>query len=445
MTPGEGATHPDRDPTGPGPGTSTGGGHELGAPAATAHLHGPRGPVREPVLLTLLASSIALAALGIDILLPAFPALRTELGLPADSTAVSGLITAYLLGLALGQLGFGPLSDRLGRRPALALGLALYLAGALAAALAVGLSWLLLARFVWGLGAAGPRVVVIAAARDVFVGDRLSRAMSSVMAVFMLVPIIAPVLGAGIVAVGSWRWVFLACALAATAVAVWAAGWFPETLAPSNRLPLDHRRLTAAAATVVRNRTTVGYGAALTCLWGAFLSYIGTSELLVGRTYGRPAAFPLVFGALAVGMAAAAVTNARIVERIGTRALTHRVLVGYLGTATWTVVLAAVTQGRPAVVIILPTLAVLLAAHALLVPNLTSLAMGPMGAVAGTASALLGAAQLAVGALLASVLDARYDGTVLPLSVGFLIAGVAALGLVLHAERGRLHLASRTD
>jgi MFS transporter, DHA1 family, multidrug resistance protein len=398
---------------------------------------GTRGRPGEAEFIALIALSIALAALGIDIMLPAFPAIREELGLPPNSPVVGGLVTAYFLGLAIGQLVHGPLSDRFGRRPTLYSGFALYGVGAVLAILAPSLPLLLAARFVWGLGAAGPRVVTVAVIRDTYEGDRMSRAMSFVMAVFLIVPVLAPTIGAAVVAVAGWRWIFGVCVLAAAVMALWALR-LPETLAPEHRLELRFGRVLTAARFVVCERRTVGYTVALTALFGAFLSYIATSELLIGDVYGRPAAFPAIFGGLALVMGVASLANTRLLRRVPTGRLAHGVLLAYLGAAGLLVLLAVVGGGRPPLPVFLVGVATMLASHALLIPNLTSLAMAPMGSVAGTASSLVGASQIAGGALLGAAFDRLYDGTILPLALGFLTLGGVAFVAVVLAERGQL-------
>ena len=397
-----------------------------------------RGRVLRPAEFTsLLAMSMALAALGIDLMLPAFGAIRADLRLPAGSTAVAGTITAYFIGLATGQLFYGPLADRFGRKPVLYVGYAVYGVGAVMATLSPTLSWLLISRLVWGLGAAGPRVVTLAVIRDSFEGERMSRAMSFVMAVFILVPVVAPALGAAIVSVGSWRWIFGACIFAAAIMAVWALR-LPETLHDEHRTPLQFGRVLAAARVVVSNRQTVTYTLAMTALYGAFSSYLASSEIIFGETFDQAAAFPVFFGGLALVMGGAMLTNARVVGRIGTRRLAHGVLFGYVGVAALLALIGVATGGRPPLPLFLVAMAAMLSSHALLIPNFNTMAMAPMAAVAGTASSVIGAVQVAVGALLGSVLDRAFDGTIRPLSFGFLIYGVAALGLVFWGERGRL-------
>lgn len=385
-------------------------------------------------LTALLALSMALAALGIDLLLPALGAVRADLGLPADSTTVAGAITTYLVGLALGQILYGPLADRYGRKTALYLGYGVYGLGALAAAASPSLELLLVARFVWGLGAAGPRVVTLAVIRDTYSGERMSRAMSFVMAVFILVPVIAPTLGAALTAATSWRWLSGLCFVAVGLMALWAIR-LPETLAADDRLELRFTRVLRATRFVVGNRQTALHTLALTALYAVFLSYLASSEIIFGETFDRADAFPYIFGGLAATMGAAMLANAKIVRRVGTRRLTHLVLRGYVLAAAGLAALAVVTGGRPPLALFLVGLAVMLSSHALLIPNLNSIAMEPMGAVAGTASSVIGATQMAVGALLGSLLDRAFDGTVLPLSWGFLGYGVLAALLVHAAER----------
>ena len=396
-----------------------------------------RAPLGRVEFTSLLAMSMALAALGIDLMLPAFGAIRSDLGLAANSTAVAGMITAYFVGLAVGQLFYGPIADRYGRRPTLYAGYAIYAVGAFAAAVSPTLPLLLISRLIWGIGAAGPRVVTMAVIRDSFEGERMSRAMSFVMAVFILVPIVTPALGAAVVSVTSWRWLFGACMLAVSVMALWAVR-LPETLHEEHRQELRVGRVLQAAKLVVSNRQTVTYMLAMTALYGAFSSYLASSEIIFGETFGIPGAFPVIFGGLAMVMGGAMLANARIVGRIGTRRLAHGVLFGYVGIAAALVVVALAYGGRPPLAVFLVGMAAMLSSHALLIPNFNTMAMAPMAAVAGTASSVIGAVQIAVGALLGAVLDRAFDGTVRPLVFGFLAYGLASLALVVWGERGRL-------
>ncbi|HUH06366.1 MAG TPA: multidrug effflux MFS transporter [Egibacteraceae bacterium] len=392
---------------------------------------------RSRELTALLAMSMALSALGIDLMLPGFGAIRRGLGLPPDSTAVTGLVTSYFVGLAAGQLIYGPLADRFGRRSSLYLSYGIYAAGALAAALSPTLALLLVSRFVWGLGAAGQRVITTAVVRDLYEGEAMSRALSLILAVFLLVPVLAPTLGAGIVAVASWRWMFVLCVVAVALMALWAVR-LPETLRDEHRRPLRFRPVTQAARVVVSHRGTVGYTLAITALFGALAGYLGSAEAIFGQTFNRPGSFPLYFGGLAAIMAATMLISARIVGRVGTRRLAHTVLAIFPVAAGALAGVALVTDGRPPLALFLIGMAVMTACHGVLLPNLNTLAMGPMAEVAGTASSVIGAVQLGGGALVGALLDRAFDGTVRPMALGYFATAVLALASVAWGQRGRL-------
>ncbi len=187
-------------------------------------------------LLTMISAIMALMALGIDLMLPAFDDIREAYDLGASSPETGKVITVFFLGLAVAQLVYGPLADRYGRKPVLYLGSIIYLAGAVGSALAPTFELLLLSRFIWGIGAAGSRVVATAIVRDRFEGTAMAKAMSQVMAVFMLVPVLAPTIGTGLIAIFPWRSVFWFCAVCAVIVTLWSLR-LRESLDPAHRRP----------------------------------------------------------------------------------------------------------------------------------------------------------------------------------------------------------------
>jgi len=377
---------------------------------------------------------MALGALGIDLMLPAFDDIRAAFDLPADSTRVAGIVTTYMLGLAVGTLVYGPLSDRVGRRPALYLGFLLYALGALGAALAPSLEAILAARFVWGFGAAGPRTIVLAIVRDSYRGDEMAKRMSLILAVFIVVPVFAPALGAVIVAVAPWRWVFWACVVFVGGIAVWAMR-IPETLDPANRIDSGLADILRAVRTVVGNRQTVGYMLALTVSFGAFVSYLASSELILSDVFDRADLFPVFFGLLAAVMGTAMLSNSRIVDRFGVRPTVRRALIAYVVAAGVLLSVAVIADGAPPLWLFTVLLATVLSMHALLIPNANALAMDPMGSVAGTAASVIGFISTGVGAALGAVIDRAFNGTVTPLAVGFLISAIVALLLTTWADR----------
>ena len=221
-------------------------------------------------------------------------------------------------------------------------------------------------------------------------------------------------------------------------MALWARR-LPETLREEHRIDrLQFAPILRSARIVVSNRQTVAYMLAMTALYGVFISYIGSSEIIIGETFDSAGAFPLIFGALAATMGVTMLLNGRIVERLGTRRLAHTALVTYVALAAAYFAVALATGGRPPLAVFVVGTGAMLASHSFLIPNLNAIAMMPMGHVAGTASSVLGAVQVAGGALLGSILDQSFDGTIRPLTFGFLACGVVALALVAYAERGAL-------
>lgn len=372
-----------------------------------------------------LSMSMATTALSIDSVLPAFGDIRATFGLPADSTAVAGLVTTFIMGHGLGLLPAGVLADRYGRRPVLWGGLCLFIVAAVGAALAPSLEAMLIARFLWGLGSAGPRVASMAMVRDAYEGERMAKQMSAIMAVFILVPAVAPSLATVLLQFGPWPIVYWMCAGAAMLVMIGALR-LPATLPADARTSIDRRALWRSLTTVVQTRGTVQYLVALTVTSGAFYSYLASTELILDETFGMRAWLPVVFGAFALTMGAAMWLNGRIVERVGLNRLIKVSFFGYLGCAALFVVVAFTTAGRPPFWAYAATMAPLLAFHGVLSPNVNAAAMRPLAHVAGVASAVLGMIPSVFGALIGSRIDAAFDGTIRPLAVGFFASAVIA-------------------
>jgi MFS transporter, DHA1 family, multidrug resistance protein len=393
-----------------------------------------RPPLSRREFVALMASCMGMAALSIDLMLPAFPDARADFGLPADSTQTSWIITAFFLGLASGQLVYGPLSDRYGRKPLLYIGLGVMSLGAALSALAPSLGVLVACRVLWGIGAAAPRSLALAMVRDTFAGDRMARTMSHIMATFVLVPVLAPGLGSVVLSFAPWRTLFWIPALAAIGVGCWARR-LPETLPPERRRPPARGAFRAAAAEVVRTPQTIGFAIALTCLFGIMSSYIASSELIVDEVFDRKDQFPIIFGVLALFLAAGSFTNARLVERVGLFRMLRGAAVALVGAAAVMAIIALVFAGEPPLLLFGLSIALLLPVVAVLMPNSNTAAMLPLPHVAGTAAAMLGTVSTAGGSLLGSIIDARFDGTVAPFAQGLLVyaliafAGIFVLGL----------------
>ncbi len=378
---------------------------------------------------------VSLTALSIDAILPALPDIARDLAV-TDGNDRQLVVMALILGLGAGQLVYGPLSDSIGRRPAILSGFALFLAGCLLSLFATSFQWMLAGRVLQGMGAAGPRIVTVALVRDQYEGRAMARVMSIVMAVFIMVPALAPALGQGILMLAHWRAVF-GCMFAFAVVAcLWFALRQPETLDPRNRSPFALRQVLRAAREVCAIRATLGYTLAAGFAFAALLGYLGSAQQVFQEVYGAGARFPLYFGVLALAIGGASLTNARLVMRMGMRRLCRAAAASLaaLAGAFW---LAAFAQGG--VPPLWAFMACFMAAFfciGVLFGNLNALAMEPLGRQAGVGAAVVGTLSTLVSVLIGGLIGLAYDGTVLPLVGGFAVLALAALAAMRWADGG---------
>ena len=377
----------------------------------------------------MLAAIISTAALAIDLMLPAFDDMRATFGLEPDSTQVARAVTAFFLGLASAQIIYGPLADRFGRKPVLFAALAINAAGGIGSALAPSLELLLLSRFVWGVGAAGSRVIAVALVRDRYEGDQMARAMSLIMGILIVVPIFAPGLGAVIIHFSPWRSVFWACVIVVAAVALWVRR-LPETLDPADRLELSWHVVLSAMRRVFKTQSVAGHIVAMTFLIGAFTSYLASSELIISDIFDREDQFPIIFGATSLVIGLASFANAALVEQVGVRRMVSFALVAYVAGGGLLTLVAINSDGKPNFLVFVALVAFTLSAHIVLMPSLNTLALARLGDIAGTASATVGAVSWIGGALLGALIDSRISGSVTPFAVGMLLAGCGASAAV---------------
>lgn len=383
-----------------------------------------------------LATVSATTALGIDMVLPAFGQVRQAFGLAEDSTQVALTVTVYFLGLSLAQLIYGPLTDRFGRKPILLTGLALYATAAVLAGLAPNLPLLLAARLLWGIGAAGPRVLTMAIARDVYSGDRLGRVLSLAQALFMIAPAVAPLLGQAVLSTGNWRLVFIVPALPAVALMVWSAR-LTETLKPEDRRPLTFDQTAAAFKAVVGNRIALGFSLAVMFDFAAFSSFLSSSELLFDRVYDRSSQFPLAFGLMSLVMGLTAFSGSRLVSRLGAQPIIMTAIKFQLVFILALMAVSVAGGGSPPFFVWFALVALSNAIRTVVNPLSVSEAMQPMGELAGTAASVMGTISMGGGALLSIVTDRLLGDSVTPLSSAYLFYGVLQFVALLWAT-GRI-------
>lgn len=385
--------------------------------------------------IAIIAALMALNALAIDIMLPAFPNMAISLGL-ADPNQVQFVLLSYIIGFGGAQLFFGPISDRYGRRAPLLAGIALYIICAAAGAYAPNFEFLLLARLLQGVGAAGTRVIAISIVRDTHHGRGMAATMSLVMMVFMVVPVIAPLTGQGIILFGEWHLIFLFMAFVAAIVGAWSLMRLPETLPLDQRRPLTVASVSQAFALVLSNRQTTFYTLATAFYFGSLFGFLNVAQPIYVDIYGLGAWFPIAFAFVAVVMAGSSFINSLLVGKLGQRRLSHTALIAYFLLAVLLSVLAAIGpvpfwQFYAIAILMMPLFGFVGA-------NFNSIAMEPLGAVAGTASSVLGFAQTVGGGLVGALIGQAYDGTVFPLAVGYAAVSGVALVMVLIAEKGVL-------
>lgn len=411
----------------------------LSAEPAPVAVEAPRGEATGREFVALVTALMAVTAMGIDVMLPAFPDIRREFGMAPDSTQVTWIITAYFLGMAVGPWVFGPASDRYGRRPLLVVGLVAYAAAGIAAAAAPSWGVVVAARFACGVAAGGPRTLAIAMVRDRFEGDAMARLMSMIMAIFLLVPILAPGVGAGLLAVFPWRSVFVFPAVFAGVLIVWSRR-LPETLPVERRRPFTWGSVARAGREVVTHRTTMAMTVAMTFLFSLMTAYLASSEIILEDVYGYGPWFPLFFGVVAGVLAVSSLNNARLVQRLGVVRLVRRLsLIGTVAAALL-VAIAVATDGRPNFWLFAVVVSLVLPMAQGTVPNANTIAMTPLPHVAGTASAVISTVTIAGGAVLGSVASGAFDGTVRPYALFTLAYLGIATALVWWGTRARTAL-----
>lgn len=380
--------------------------------------------------IALMAMIFATVAFSVDAMLPAMPEIAATLSPEAPNLAQL-VVTAFVLGMGLGTFVTGPLSDSYGRKPVILAGAGLYIVGAALAWAAPTIELLLAARLVQGLGAAGPRVVTLAIIRDLYSGERMARTMSFVLMVFAVVPALAPLLGAGIIAVAGWREIFAAFIAFAAVSSLWMLLRLRETLPRDRRLPFRRESFARALSEIAGNpRVRLAILVQGLC-FGMLFTMLSTVQQVYDLTFGRADSFPYWFAAIAVVAAGANLANAAAVMRLGMRRLITGALAAQVVLSGTMILLGLFPPAEPvffgAFVI---WQASILVQTALTLGNVNALAMEPLGHIAGVASSVIGAVATVVAVTLAVPTGLLFDGTPLPIAAGIFVMASVALGFM---------------
>jgi MFS transporter, DHA1 family, multidrug resistance protein len=387
----------------------------------------------EFVVLTALI--ISMVALSIDSMLPALPAIAADLGV-ARFNDTQLVISIFFAGMALGQMIFGPMSDALGRRPAIFSGFAIFGIGCVMSILAEDYTTMLIGRFLQGLGASGPRTVTVALVRDCYKGREMARVMSFVMSIFILVPVFAPAIGQLIILVASWRYIFAMFLGLSALVCIWMFLRLHETLPLEHRIPFSIKQMLHDSLAILRIRAAIGYTITMGFIFGAFITYLSNSQQIFQVQYALGNLFVVYFGVLACSIGAASLANAKLVTQYGMRFLSRVAMIAICLLSGLFYGFSVVYHGHPPLGWLMAYLLITFFFFGLLFGNLNALAMEPLGYIAGLGSAIVGTVSTLMSALLGYLVADRYDGTILPMLMGFTVFGFLGLLVMRWTESG---------
>ncbi|ANI77820.1 MULTISPECIES: multidrug effflux MFS transporter [Sphingobium] len=395
---------------------------------------------REFVVLS--ACLMAMNALSTDPMLPALPDIGRDLAIEAANDRQL-IISTYFLGLGIGSLLFGVLSDRFGRKPVLGGALALFILSTIGCAVAHSFPMMLVGRFLAGFFAGASRVVAVGIIRDRFKGDAMAKVMSLILAVFMLIPVVAPSFGQAILWFAPWRWIFWILAIQAALILIWMILRMPETLRPENRLRMNPATIFRTMAAVMTHRSSAGYMLASGVVMSGLIGFILSVQQIFFDIFHAQKAFPLAFAVMAGSMGVGSLLNSRLVSRFGARRLSQGAVLSLILTSA--IHLVVIVAGMETMYSFMFFQSATMMAVAFTASNFGAISMEPFARGAGAASSFQAFLTTAVSSALGSVVGRAFDGTTLPLTVGMLIFGGAAFLIVLFAERGKLFTRPRHD
>ncbi|MBP9951834.1 MAG: multidrug effflux MFS transporter [Cypionkella sp.] len=393
-------------------------------------------PLRQSEFVALIAALFAIVAISIDAMLPALPQIAASLSPDAPNRAQL-VVTSFVFGMGLGTLFMGPLADRFGRKPVIIAGILGYMLAALACYFATSLSVLLVARMVMGIAASAPRTVSTALVRDLFKGRAMAQVMSFVMMVFTLVPAVAPWMGQQVIYLAGWHAIYLAYMLIALATMLWVAFRQPETLAPQNRRSLALGSLWTATKELLGHRIVVLSILCQALTLGSLFATLSSMQGIFEQRFDQAENFPLWFAFIAMCAMSGSIISARVVMRVGMRAV---VVTTYAGVLALTLALlllnctGLMTETLAFPAHLLWSIA-LFAMMGLSLGNLNALAMEPVGHIAGLAASVVSAIATVGSVLLAIPVGLAFDGTAIPLMTGVSVFVGLALVLMIALDR----------
>lgn len=388
--------------------------------------------------VALMAAMMALVALSTDAMLPALQRIGEDLAVVRENS-VQLIVSTLFLGMAVGQIAYGPVSDSIGRKPMIYVGYALFIIGCLLSIFATNFSVMLAGRLLQGIGVAGPRSITLALVRDEYEGRAMAQVMSFVMMVFILVPVIAPSFGQAILLIASWRVIFTALLVLALLTVTWFALRQPETLPVERRIPFSVRRIWRAIVEIGNDRIALGYTLAAGLATGAFMGYLNSAQQIFQELYGLGTKFPLYFAVIALALGGASFANGRLVKQYGMRFLSNWSVRGLVILSLAFSLIAFLMGGQPPLLALMVYLMTGFFCIGILFGNLNALAMEPLGHIAGVGAAVVGSLSTFIAVPLGTIIGQAYNETVLPLVGGFALLSLLSL-LIMGWAEGKLSL-----
>lgn len=378
----------------------------------------------------------SLTAFSIDALIPALLVIGDRLP-SSQHLAPHHLVSLFIAGMVIGELFAGPLSDAIGRKRALLWGLVVYVAGTVMCLLAPSLEMLVAGRIVQGIGVAGPKIATRAMIRDQFAGDAMARVMSFLFSLFILVPMIAPALGQGLMLLGGWPAIFYAYLGAAIGLGAWLLWRQPETLPQDRRIPFSARRIFGNTFRILSNCRVALLIIATGLVFGAQLTYLSLSAEVLASVYGITTGLPYIFALLAGGIGLASFLNGRAVAHFGSASLARAGFWGLSLTGCALTFAALITDGAPNIALFISLSIGAFFSIGILFGNLNAMALVDLGQMAGIASSVIASVSSLIATFFALGIAAFGTETVMSLALGLLIAGAVSLVLSERAASAR--------
>lgn len=380
--------------------------------------------------VALMASLMSIVALAIDALLPALDYIGFSIG-TTKSSDTQLLITMIFLGLGIGPLLFGPISDSLGRKPIVYMGFFIFIVASMICIYSESLFWMVLGRILQGIGLSAPRTISIAMVRDTYNGDYMARIMSFITVVFILVPIIAPAMGKFVLDHYNWQAIFYIQLFFSVLVSIWFWKRQVETLPLEKRVTFSSNIFPDGLKELIKHKKTIGYTIISGFITGSFMVYLSSSQQIFHTQYGLKEEFPYIFAGLAISIGSATFLNGTLVVKYGMERIINTAIISFFGISLLYLILFYNTP-NPSIIVLLSFFGMQFFSIGFLFGNLRAMAMEPIGHIAGIGAAITGFLSTIMAVPISIYIGKFIDQRALPLFIGFLICSFLSILIIIY-------------